>query len=296
MNLNLFRTLLATGVLALLAAVSPFTFSAAAEPPPPVAANAIVDGLYLVTGGGGANSVALIGDEGVLVVDAKLDIASADAELAVLKGLSSKPVRFLINTHVHPDHTGGNLSYANQGATIIAHEDVRTILSAGQRGGPPEPIATWPVLTFANGGGITLNFNGETVHIVHMPAAHTADNSMVYFVNSNVYQLGDLYSATRYPVLAGGTLQGFIDAIDLVLAEANADAKFIPGNGPVVGRAEVVAYKEMLAQFYSNIEQLVKDGKTLEEVVAAKPTAEFDAVWGSPERLLPAVYAQLKGE
>ena len=203
-------------------------------------------------------------------------------------------MRFLINTHVHPHHTSGNLSYANQGATIIAHEDVRTILSAGQRGGPPEPVATWPVLTFANGGGMTLQLNGETVHIVHMPPAHTADNSMVYFVNANVYQLGDIYSASRYPVIAGGTLQGFIDAIDLVLAEANADAKFIPGNGPVASRADVVAYKEMLAQVSANIAQLVEDGKTLEEVVAEKPTAAFDATWGSPERFLPAVYAQMK--
>jgi glyoxylase-like metal-dependent hydrolase (beta-lactamase superfamily II) len=295
MTLNLFRTLSVTGVLVLLAATSPLVYSAAAEPPPPVAAEGIVDGLYLVTGGGGANSVALMGDEGILVVDAKLDLTSADAELAVLKGLSAEPVRFLINTHVHPDHTGGNIRYANQGATIIAHEDVRTILSAGQRGGPPEPVAAWPVLTFGNGGGMTLNFNGETVHIVHMPAAHTADNSMVYFVNANVYQLGDIYSASRYPVIAGGTFQGFIDAIDLVLAEADADAKFIPGNGPVVGRADVLAYKAMLAKVYSNIDQLVKDGKTLEQVVAAKPTADFDATWGSPERLLPAVYAEMKG-
>ncbi|MES2625139.1 MAG: MBL fold metallo-hydrolase [Pseudomonadota bacterium] len=293
MTLKLLQTLSATGLLALLAVNSPQVYSAAAEVPP-VAASVIVGNLYLVTGGGGANSVALLGDEGGLVVDAKLDIASADAELAVLKGLSAKPVKFLLNTHVHPDHTGGNLSYANQGATIIAHEDVRKILSAGQRGGPPEPAAALPVLTFANGGGMTLQVNGETVHIVHMPAAHTADNSMVYFVNANVYQLGDIYSASRYPVIAGGTLKGFIDSINLVLGEANEQARFIPGNGPVATRADVVAYKTMLEKVYSNIEKLVAEGKTLEEVVAAKPTAEFDATWGSPERLLPAVYEQMK--
>jgi glyoxylase-like metal-dependent hydrolase (beta-lactamase superfamily II) len=295
MQKKLLKTLSASGVLALLTVVAPLAFGAAAEPPP-VAASVITGGLYLVTGGGGANSSALIGDDGVLVVDAKLNVESADAELAVLKGLSPEPVRFLINTHVHPDHTGGNLSYANQGATIIAHEDVRTILSAGQRGGPPEPEATWPVITFGNGGGMTLHFDGETIHIVHMPPAHTADNSIVYFVNANVYHLGDIYSASRYPVIAGGTLQGFIDGIDLVLAEANASAKFIPGNGPVANRADVEAYKKMLVTVYDNISKLVADGKTLEEVVAAKPTAAFDATWGSPDRFLPGVYAQLKGQ
>jgi cyclase len=296
MKLNLLRTLSATGVLALFAVGSPQAFSAAAEPPPPVAASTIVGNLYLVTGGGGANSSALIGDDGVLVVDSKLDVASADAEIAVLKGLTAEPIRFLINTHVHPDHTGGNLSYGNMGVTIIGHEDVRSIMAAGQRGGPPDPLAAQPVITFANGGGLTFNLNGETIHIVHMPPAHTADNSMVYFVNANVYHLGDIYSASRYPVIAGGTMQGFIDSIDLVLAEANADAKFIPGNGPVATRAQVVAYKEMLTTVHDNISKLVAEGKTLEEVVAAKPTAAFDATWGSPERLLPAVYAQLKGQ
>jgi len=267
----------------------------AAAAPPPVEAKEISPGLYFVTGGGGANSVILTGSDGALVIDAKLDIASAEEELAVLNGIYKGPLRYLVNTHVHPDHTGGNEAYGKRGAVIIAREETRAILAAGQRGGPPAPVAALPTLTF-DGQPLVLHLNGETVVIRPMPAAHTTDNNLVQFVNANVYQLGDLFSTSRYPVIAGGTFQGFIDSAEQVLAVANAEARFIPGNGEIEDIAALRAWREMLVTVKANVAALVAKGNSLEQVVAAKPTAAFDATFGTPERLVPALYQELGGK
>ncbi len=270
---------------------TPLLFAAAAPPPPPVTAQEIAAGLHLVLGGGGANSVILTGPEGTLVVDSKLDIESANAELAVLDGMTDVPLRYLVNTHVHPDHTGGNEAYGQRGAVIIAREETRAILAAGQRGGPPAPAAALPTVTFD--APLALHLNGETVIIQPVPPAHTTDNNIVWFVNANVFQLGDVFSATRYPVIAGGTSQGFIDTADQVLAMANEASRFIPGNGDIEGIAALRAWREMLSAVRASVAALVAEGKTLEEVTAAMPTAAYDATYGSPERFLPGLFQDL---
>jgi len=264
----------------------------AAEAPPPVAAQEIAPGLYQVTGGGGANSSMLVGADGVLVVDSKLDLASAEAQLKVLEGLHDGELRYLINTHVHPDHTGGNEAYGQRGATIIARDETRAILAAGQRGGPPAPAAALPTITFPS-GQLTLIINGETVVIRDVPAAHTTDNSIVHFVNANVFHLGDVFQATRYPTAAGGTYQGFIDAADVVLALANEQSKFIPGNGPIEDIAALRAFREMLIDVRGKVAALVAEGKTAEEIAAAKPTAAYDATYGDPSRMIPGLVQEL---
>jgi cyclase len=279
-------------LMTLSALHAPLLYAAAAPPPPPVAAQEIAVGLYLVTGGGGANSVILTGSEGTLVVDSKLDMASANAELAVLDGLTQVPLRYLVNTHVHPDHTGGNEAYGQRGAVIIAREETRAILAAGQRGGPPAPAAALPTVTFDT-APLALHLNGETVIIQPVPAAHTTDNNIVWFVNANVFQLGDVFGTERYPVIAGGTLQGFLDAVDQVLVLANEESRFIPGNGDIEGIAALHAWREMLSTVRDNVAPLIAQGKTLEEVTAAKPTAAYDAVYGSPERFVPMLYQDL---
>lgn len=282
------KSLLLVTVLSLLD--TPALYAAAA--PAPVEALELAPGLYQVTGGGGANSVMLLGPDGALVVDSKLDIESARAELAVLDGLYQGPLRYLVNTHVHPDHTGGNAAYGERGAVIIARAETRAILAAGQRGGPPAPAAALPTMTF-DGAPLTLHLNGETVVIRPMPAAHTTDNNIVQFVNANVFQLGDVFSASRYPVLAGGTLQGFIDAAEEVLLLADADSRFIPGNGAIENIAALRAWHDMLLAVRESVGALVAQDKSLEEVVAAKPTAAYDSIYGSPERLLPALFQEL---
>jgi len=264
----------------------------AADAPPPVAAVQLAPNLYQATGGGGANSSFLIGPEGTLVVDAKLDMASAQQELDVLDGLTQAPVRYLVNTHVHPDHTGGNEAYGQRGAIIIARDETRDILAAGQRGGPPAPAAALPVVTFST-GTVTLHLNGETIVIRDVPAAHTTDNSIVQYVNANVFHLGDVFQATRYPTAAGGTYQGFIDTADIVLGLANEESRFIPGNGAVENIAALRAMRAMLVDVRAKVAALIAQGKTVEEVTAAKPTAAYDATYGDPARFLPGLYQEL---
>ncbi|HEX7237769.1 MAG TPA: MBL fold metallo-hydrolase [Gammaproteobacteria bacterium] len=265
-------------------------------PPPPVKAERIADRLYVLTGGGGANSTLLVAPEGSLLVDTKSAGANADI-VALVAQLGGGPIRYVVNGHVHPDQTGGNEAFGASGARIVAHEETRAVLAAGQRGGPPAPPAALPTVTFPDGGGVTLFVGGERVEVIHAPPAHTHDNSIVRYVDSNVLHVGDLYGPNRYQLIAGGTFHGFIEGADLVLSLANDSTKIVPGVGPVSTRADFVKYRTMLVTVRDRVAALVKQGKTLEEVIAAKPTAEFDATWGSPDHMLflPVIYAELAG-
>jgi len=278
------------------------TGAAQAQPPAgpataPVEAVHLSGQVYLLAGGNGANSSALVGPDGILLVDGKSDTASAEGILEALADSTDSSVRYLVNTHEHPDHTGGNEFFGERGATIIALEGVRDVLAAGQRGGPPAPHVALPIVTIGVGQGTTLHLNGETVEILDMPAAHTASNAMVHFAEADVYHLGDLYTRTRYPVIAGGTLQGFIDSTDRVLAMSGADSKFIPGIGDVGDRADLVSYRNMLVTVRDRVAGLVERGMSMDEVAAQNPTAEFDAIYGDPSRLfLPVIYRELGGD
>jgi glyoxylase-like metal-dependent hydrolase (beta-lactamase superfamily II) len=296
MNANSFLKLWVPAVAVAFAAGAAHAQRGPQREAEPVKAVKLASNVYMLAGGSGANASFLAGDDGVLLVDTKTDAASGEGIVNAIKGVSDGSVRFLVNTHEHPDHVGNNALFAKQGAVIIAHEGVRTVLSQGQRGGPPAPKEALPVVTFGDGAKLTIHFDGETVEVMHMPAAHTKTNTMVRYVNANVYHLGDLYRTKGYPVIAGGTIQGFIDSVDMVLKMSNDDSKFIPGVGDVGSRADLEAFRTMLVTVRDRVAQLVKEGKTLEEVVAAKPTAEFDATWGAPSRLfVPAIYREMKG-
>lgn len=269
----------------------------AGSEPTPVEATRLTGNVYLLAGGSGANSSALVGADGVLLIDSKTDMASADGILAALAATTDGSVHYLVNTHEHPDHTGGNEFFGAQGATIIAQQGVRDVLAAGQRGGPPAPDVALPLVTIPPAGQMTLHLNGETVEIVDMPAAHTASNAMVRFVNADIYHLGDLYTRTRYPVIAGGTLQGFIDAADRVLEMSGADSRFVPGVGDIGDRADLLSYRNMLVTVRDRVAALVADGKSLEQILADNPTAEFDDTYGDPSRLfLPPIVQALSGD
>ena len=288
------------GLCVLLSSLAPVLAqpppAAPSGPPPPVKAERIADRIYVLTGGGGANSTLLVAGDGSLLVDTKSAAAGPEIK-ALVQQLGGGPVRYIVNGHVHPDHTGGNEAFGAAGARIVAHEETRAVLAAGQRGGPPAPPAALPTITFPDGGGVTLFVGGERVEVLHAPPAHTHDNSIVHYVDSNVLQLGDLYGPSRYQLIAGGTFKGFIEGVDLALSLSNDATKIIPGVGAVSTRADLVAYRKMLVTVRDRVAAHLRQGKSLEEVIAAKPTAEFDATWGSPDHMLflPVIYAELKG-
>lgn len=284
--------LLLTGLAPALAQPPP----APAAAPPPVRAERIAENVYVLTGGGGANSTLLVSRDGSLLVDTK-SAAAHDDIVKLVEQLGGGPIRYVVNGHVHPDHTGGNEAFGASGARIVSHEETRAVLAAGQRGGPPAPAAALPTITFPDGGSVTLHVGGQRVDVLHAPPAHAHGNSIVRYVDANVLHLGDLFSPSRYQLIVDGTFQGFIDAAEIALSLADDATKIVPGVGAVSSRADLVAYRDMLTTVRDRVAALVREGKTLEEVVAAKPTAEFDAQWGSPDHMLflPVIYAELKG-
>jgi glyoxylase-like metal-dependent hydrolase (beta-lactamase superfamily II) len=250
--------------------------------------------VHLVSGGGGANVSVLAGDGRALIVDSKSP-AAAEEIAAQARTLSGGDVAYLINGHVHPDHTDGNVYFGERGAVIVAHAEVREILAAGQRGGPPSPPAALPTLTFPDGGDLTLVFDDEPVRIFHAPPAHSHDNSIVHFMRSNVLHLGDIYGPSRYPVIAGGTIDGFIEGCDMALALADAETRIVPGVGAATGRETLRAYRDMLALVRERVARAIEGGASLEDVIASQPTREFDATYGAPDHrlFLPVIYEQL---
>lgn len=279
-----------TALLALLALSAADAQSDRSEP---VSAAPVAGSVHLLSGAGGANVSLLVGDGRALIVDSKSP-AAAEQIAAHARRLSGGDVAYLINGHVHPDHTDGNAFFGERGTVIIAHEQVREILAAGQRGGPPSPEAAWPVLTYPDGGALELDFDGEPVRVFHAPPAHSHDNSIVHFERSNVLHLGDIYGPSRYPVIAGGTIDGFVEACDIALELADASTRIVPGVGSVTDREALRAYRDMLATVRQRVARALAEGQSLEDVIASRPTREFDATYGAPDHrlFLPVIYEQ----
>jgi glyoxylase-like metal-dependent hydrolase (beta-lactamase superfamily II) len=239
--------------------------------------------------GAGGNIGLSVGDDGALQVDseyAQLSQKVADAVAAV----STKPVRLLINTHWHFDHVGGNESLAQAGALIVAHENVRKRMATEQAlhglGGverkiPPSPAGALPVITFPD--SLTFHWNDDQVQVLRVKPAHTDGDSFVYFQKANVLHVGDVYFNGTYPFIdinAGGSIDGMIAAVDQALALADDETKIIPGHGPLSNAAELRAYRKMLATARDRVQALVKEGKSRDETIAAKPTEDLDPQWG----------------
>jgi cyclase len=250
--------------------------------------------VWLGSGGGGANISVFAGSDGVMLVDSKNPRVTEEI-LEFSRSVTDGPLRFLVNGHVHPDHTDGNAGLAEAGAIIIAHQAVRDVLLTGQRGGPPAPAAALPILTFPDGGGVSIDFNGETVEIFHVAPAHAPGNSIVWFPDSNVMHVGDLFSPSRYPVIAGGTFEGFIDAMNIAIRMANVDTVVVPGAGAVSDREGMIEYREMLLVVRDRVIEALDSGLTVEDFVATHPTVEYDPVYGDSSHplFLPVVYEQL---
>lgn len=252
--------------------------------------------IYIISGPGGNIGVS-IGEDSTFLVD-DLFAPLTEKIIAAIEKVSDKPVGFIINTHWHGDHTGGNENFGKASAVIIAQENVRDRLSAGQfmeyfnKTVPPAPAAALPVITFKD--DITLHLNGEDTHVFHVDSAHTDGDSIVHFGGSNVIHMGDTFFNGLYPFVdlgSGGSVEGVIAAVARVLPLIDDETKVIPGHGPVSDKAGLIAYYKMLVKIRDNVSILASFGKTLQEVIAAEPTKEFDALM-APGIVSPAQFAE----
>lgn len=250
-----------------------------------VEAKPVADKVWMLTGQGG-NIGVLAGDDGVVLIDDQF-APLAEKIRAAVTGVSAKPIRFLLNTHFHGDHAGGNAEFGKTGTLILAHENVRKRLSARQfseflkKETPPQPPAGLPVVTFPD--SLSVHLNGETLTAVHVPPAHTDGDTFIFFEKANVVHTGDVFNSGGYPFIdggSGGNMDGMVAAIDILLGRIDDRTRVIPGHGPVTDKKKVQEYREMLAGIRDVVKKLKGEGKSEQEVVAARPTAAYDAVWG----------------
>lgn len=246
----------------------------------------VAPGIYMMMGQGG-NITVSIGEDGTFLVDDQYAPMNKKISAAIKKAGGETP-RFLVNTHWHGDHTGSNNAFGEQGTIIVAHENVRKRLTSDQfvkafnmKSGP-QPKAALPVITFTE--GIDFHWNKNTVQARHIANAHTDSDSYVYFSEANVIATGDLYFAGFYPFIdpdSRGSVSGMIAGINEILSFINDETKVIPGHGALSNKQELLEYRDMLQSVYDRIKSLKDDGLSLNDVIAAKPTADFDETWGN---------------
>ncbi len=263
----------------------------------------VADGIYMLAGSGG-NIGLSVGPDAVFMIDDEFAPLTPKIRAAVAL-LSPKPIKFLLNTHWHGDHTGGNKDHGEAGALIIAHENVRKRMSAGQFMAafntrvPPAPAAALPVVTFTD--SVTLHLNGDEIRALHLPPAHTDGDSVIHFMKANVWHLGDLFFNGMYPFIdagSGGSIEGMISAAGKLLAMMDGSSKIIPGHGPLANKADYQAFHDMLKTVRDRIAPMARAGKSLKEVQDAKPTKDLDEKWGkgflAPDQFVGIVYGSLK--
>lgn len=258
--------------------------------------------------GGGGNVGVLAGSEGVLLVDS-LFAPLAERLVAAVRQIADGEIRFLINTHVHPDHIGGNEPLADLGVVIFAHDNVRVralerlrFPRGGGRFAPQPPAGGRPVVTYND--TVSFHMNGEDVRAFLAPPAHTDGDTFVHFPESDVLHLGDVFRTTSYPIIDvynGGTLAGTIEALEMAADIAGPGTRIIPGHGlRVVGREALIEFLDMIVDVRERVLTMILDGKNLDEVMAAQPTATYDAKWGqeaswTANDFVPIVYHELGG-
>jgi glyoxylase-like metal-dependent hydrolase (beta-lactamase superfamily II) len=262
--------------------------------------------------GAGGRIGVLHGPDGILVVDSQYG-QIADKVMAAIRRVSPAPIRILVNTHIHIDHTGGNAALGKAGAVIYAREELRQQMinpvrrADGSPGLVREPEG-YPVVTYGMGEPVRIHMNGEVVEFIPVRAAHTGGDTIIRFQNANAIMIGDFYRNFGYPYIDtanGGSLQGLIDALDLTMKLARPDTKLIPGHGTLIDRNDIVPYREMIAAVQEKVRAMIGQGASEQQVLAAKLTAPYDAkVPGgllpaagggtSADRFVRAVYQELK--
>jgi glyoxylase-like metal-dependent hydrolase (beta-lactamase superfamily II) len=210
---------------------------------------------------------------------------------AAVAAVTPQKVTFLVNTHHHGDHTGGNAGFAAEGATVIGHVNLKTMLAAGTTSNttgikvPPVPEDGLPKETYSDARSVSVK--GRTAALKHPDNAHTGGDTYVYFADANVLSTGDTVTIGRYPnidYLNGGNIKGMIAASDAYLALANGETKIVPGHGPLTNKAQLAEFRAMLVTARDRMTALVKDGKSLDDIYAAKPFADLDAKWAANEQ------------
>ena len=255
--------------------------------------------------GRGGNIAVSSGEDGVFIIDDQIQPLT-DQLLEAIRGISNRPIRFVINTHYHGDHVGGNETIGKGGAVIIAHDNIRQRMSTDQfnqfwnKTTPAWPKESLPVVTFND--QVTLHLNGEAVSVVHVPRGHTDGDSIVLFPQSNVLHMGDIFFNGLYPYIdldGGGTIQGMIAAVELGVGMANDKTQVIAGHGPMSDLQGLREYHAFLSKARDNVQALIDDGMSLEQTIAATPTAEWDEilgkVWITPAQLVTFTYNSLTG-
>lgn len=262
----------------------------------------VTPGIYMLEGLGG-NIGLSVGKDDAFIIDDQYAPMTPKIKAAIAT-VTPKPVRFVVNTHWHGDHTGGNEAMAASGSIIVAHENVRRAMSKEQFleafnwRVPASPAAALPVITFSD--TISFYVNDDTVRTFHVSNAHTDGDAIIVFRKANVVHMGDTFFNGMYPfidVSTNGSLAGMIAATNRVLANADGATRIIPGHGPLATRADLVRYRDMLVTVRTRVGRLVAQRRTLKQIIAAKPLADLDAQWGNgflkPDQFLTLVHASM---
>lgn len=262
----------------------------------------VSDNVYMLVGSGG-NIGVIVGEDGTFIIDDQF-APLTDKINAAIAEITDKPVGYVLNTHWHGDHTGGNENMGKAGALIVAHDNVRVRLEADQLKKLTEDYTqpaeeALPVVTFAQ--DVTFHLNGEEIHAFHVDKAHTDGDAIIHFRNANAFHMGDTFFSGRFPYIdlgSGGGIDGIIAAANHVLMLSNDDTKIIPGHGPLSTPKELKTYRDMLMKLRSKIQLMVSEEKTLEEVQASNPTEGYED-WGTgfinSERIVDFIYTDLSG-
>lgn len=260
----------------------------------------VSDGIYMLMGMGGNIGVST-GEDGVFMIDDQFAPLTAKIKTAIEK-ISDKPIRFVINTHWHVDHTGGNENLGNEGIVIVAHDNVRermtkdNFIKAFNKQVPAAPEVALPVITFND--RVTFHLNEQEIQVVHRSNAHTDGDSMVIFKSANVIHMGDTFFNGLYPFIdasSKGSIKGVIDTANHVLAMVDDKTKIIPGHGPLGDKKALIEYRDMLLTVRDRMQTLIDQGKTIKEIIALKPNADLDKTWGNgflnPDAFLTTLHA-----
>lgn len=265
----------------------------------------VADGVYMLTGRGG-NIGLVVTDDGAFLIDDQY-APLTDKILEAVRSVTDQPVKFVLNTHWHGDHTGGNENLAGQGTLVVAHDNVRERMSSEQvseffgRSTPASPDGALPVVTFSD--AVTFHLGGQRIHAFHLPHAHTDGDSVVHLSDANVIHTGDIVFYGLYPFIdvdSGGSLAGVIEAVESIAERADADTAIIPGHGPLIDREQLLGYHAMLQNVKERLTDAIDSGKSLVEIQDMGITAEYDEQWGGgfipPDRWVELLHRSLTEE